>query len=215
MIGNVTFKFAGQLTTLEQLRELLPDTLLLPALEQVLTATHTQNLTRTPCPIHNKLPQVVVEITQAGKIDVQTVSCCDMMEKKVTTSLRNSLNATAYFQPGMTLSVQVLDDFSTPYEFDAHNIKKLVFGRYSADDKSQLDIDMNNHGGQSKGVSRRHAYVIWKSGALHIVDNGSANGTFLNGAHLTPFEPAKLRDRDIIRLGKLNMELGVTDRQSV
>ncbi len=211
MIGNVTFKYAGKLTTLEQLKDILPDTLLLPALEQVLSATQTNTLTRTPCPIHNKLPQVIVEITKEGKIDVQTVSCCDMMERKVTSKLRNSLNATAYFQPGMSLTLQILDDYSMPYEFDAHTIKKLVLGRKSNDDKSQLDLDLNEHGGQSKGVSRRHAYVIWKAGALHIVDNGSANGTFLNGSHLKPFEPHKLRDKDIIRLGKLNIEIGVAD----
>lgn len=209
MIGNITFKYDGQLTTLEKLREVLPDSLLLPALEEVLTATQTASLTRTPCPIHNKLPQVIVEISKQGKIDVQTVSCCEMMEKKVTQSLKNSLNATAYFQPGMTLSLQILDDYSTPYEFDAHTIKKLVIGRYSADDRSQLDLDLNDHGGRSKGVSRRHAYIIWKSGALHIVDNGSANGTFLNGAHLSPFVPQKLRDKDVIRLGKLHIEIKV------
>jgi len=211
MIGNVIFKFAGKVTSLEQLREHLPDILLLPALEQVLTATQTSSLTRTPCPIHNKLPQVIVEITKTGKIDVKTVSCCDMMDKKVTTSLRSTLNATAYFQPGMTLTLQVLDDYSDVYNFDAHTLKKLVLGRQSKDDKSQLDIDLNEHGGQSKGVSRRHAYIVWKSGALHVVDNGSANGTFLNGSHLTPYKPHKLRDKDVIRLGKLNIEIGVTD----
>lgn len=215
MIANVTFKYAGQLTTFEQLRENLPDNLLLPALEQVLSATSTKNITRTPCPIHNKLPQVIVEISEQGKIDVQTVSCCDMMEKKVTSSLQNSLNSTAYFQPGMSLALQILDDYSTPYTFDAHTISKLVLGRYSEDDKSQLDIDLNQHGGQSKGVSRRHAYIIWQSGALHIVDNSSANGTFLNGAHLSPFSPQKLRDKDVIRLGRLNIEIGVQDNQTV
>jgi|GEM_PF-1043358 len=207
MIGNITFKYAGQQTSLEQLREQLPDSILLPVLERVVVATQTSNLSRTPCPIHGKVPQVVLEITEDGKIDVQTTSCCDTMEKKITGPLRNTLNATAYFQPGMSIILQVLFDYTEPYTFDAHKIQKLILGRQSDDDDSPLDIDFNHHGGQQKGVSRRHAWIGWKSGALHLVDNGSANGTFLNGTHLTPFEPYKLHDKDTIRLGKLHIEI--------
>lgn len=213
MIGNITFKYVGELISLEQLRDSLPDSLLLPTLENVLKMTQTSKLSRTPCPIHNKLPQVIVEITSDGEIDVQTVSCCDLMERKVTGPLRDTLNATAYFQPGMTLSLTIMDDYSEAYVFDANAIEKLVLGRYSEDDKSQLDIDLNEHGGQSKGVSRRHAWIIWKSGALHLVDNASANGTSLNGSRLSPYDAVKLHDKDVIRLGKLNVEVAVTDNQ--
>jgi FHA domain len=207
MIGNVTFKYAGKLTTLEQMRAELPDSILLPALERVVAATHTSKLSHTPCPIHGKLPQVIVEVTSDGKIDVQTVSCCDLMEKKVTGFLRSTLNATAYFQPGVSLFLQVVNDYTEPYIFDINTIDKLILGRHSDDDDSPLDIDFNLHGGQQKGVSRRHAWIIWKSGALHLVDNGSANGTFLNGTHLKPFQPYKLHDTDTIRLGKLHVEV--------
>lgn len=210
MIGNITFKYEGKITSLEQMQAELPDAVLMPALEHVLNATRTTNLSRTPCPIHNKVPQVIIEVTSEGKIDVQTVSCCDLMEKKVTGLLRNTLNATAYFQPGMSIAFQVLFDYSKPYVFDAHKIEKLILGRQSDDDDSPLDIDFNQHGGQQKGVSRRHAWIVWKSGALHLIDNGSANGTFLNGAHLTPYEPYKLHDKDTIRLGKLHMEIRLT-----
>jgi hypothetical protein len=211
MLGNITFKYGGKLTSLEQMRAELPDFILLPALERVVAATQTSKLSRTPCPIHGKLPQVIVDVTPDGKIDVQTVSCCDLMEKKVTGLLRNTLNATAYFQPGMSLIMQVIEDYTEPYTFDIDMIKKLVLGRHSNDDDSQLDIDFNLHGGSQKGVSRRHAWIIWKSGALHLVDNGSANGTFLNGAHLKPFEPYKLHDTDTIRLGKVRVEIRLTD----
>jgi len=211
MIGNITFKFDGKLTTLEQMRKELPNSILLPTLERVVKATQTSSLSRTPCPIHGKLPQVIVEVSSVGKVDVQTTSCCELMEKKVTGPLRNTLNATAYFQPNMTLKLQVLEDYTQPYIFDAHTIEKLVLGRHSDSEKTQLDVDLNDHGGQQKGVSRRHAWIIWKQGALNIVDNGSANGTFLNGAHLTPFKAYKLRDKDTIRLGRLSLEFRVTD----
>lgn len=209
MIGNITFKVDGKLTTLERMREELPDSILLPTLERVVKATHTSSLSRTPCPIHGKLPEVTVEVSVDGKVQVKTTSCCDLMEKKVTGPLRDTLNATAYFQPNMSLTLQVMDDYSASYAFDVQLIEKLVMGRYSQDDRSQLDIDFNKHGGQQKGVSRRHAWIIWKAGALHLVDNRSANGTFLNGMHLTPFEAYKLHDKDVIRLGRLNLELGM------
>ena len=211
MIGNITFKYAGQLTTLEKMRAELPDSILLPALERVVAVTQTSKLSRTPCPIHGKVPEVIVEVTADGKIDVQTLSCCELMEKKVTGLLRSTLNATAYFQPGMSIVLQVLFDYTEPYIFDANKIEKLVFGRQSEDDESQLDIDLEPHGGAQKGVSRRHAWIVWKTGALHLIDNASANGTFLNGTHLTPFEPYKLHDKDTIRLGKLHIEIRLSD----
>jgi len=210
MIGNITFKYEGQLTSLEQMQAELPDSILMPALERVLEATNTSKLSRTPCPIHGKVPQVIIEVAADGKIDVQTNSCCDLMEKKVTGILRNTLNATAYFQPGMSISFQVLFDYTEPYVFDAHRIEKLILGRESDDDDSPLDIDFNQHGGQQKGVSRRHAWIVWKAGALHLIDNSSANGTFLNGTHLTPYEAYKLHDKDTIRLGKLHIEIRLT-----
>lgn len=211
MIGNITFKYEGKLTSLEQMRDELPDIVMLPTLEHVVKLTQTSSLTRTPCPIHDKLPQIIVEVTADGKVNVQTTSCCDLMEKKVTAPLRTSLNATAYFQPNMTLTLQVVDDFSEPYTYDAHQVEKLVLGRQSKDDNTQLDIDLNKHGGRQKGVSRRHAWIIWKSGALHLVDNGSANGTFLNGSHLTPFEAYKLHDKDSIRIGNIQMKFCIAE----
>ena len=45
------------------------------------------------------------------------------------------------------------------------------------------------------------------NGALAIVDNNSANGTFLNGHRLVPQQPRILRDGDDIRLGHLTMRV--------
>jgi serine protease Do len=56
-------------------------------------------------------------------------------------------------------------------------------------------------------VSRRHAIVRRTNGALEIVDQGSANGTFVNGSRI---EGARaLRNGDSVRLGAtaLNVEL--------
>ena len=47
------------------------------------------------------------------------------------------------------------------------------------------------------------AFLLRRDGALHIVDNDSANGTYLNGQRLVARQPRILRDGDDIRLGHL------------
>src|SRR5687767_2857582 len=51
-----------------------------------------------------------------------------------------------------------------------------------------------------KSVSRRHALVERRGHAWHVVDQGSANGTFLDGAQIAE---AELRDGQELRLGTL------------
>jgi diguanylate cyclase (GGDEF)-like protein len=51
-------------------------------------------------------------------------------------------------------------------------------------------------------VSRRHALVtIDDDGSVAITDEGSANGTFINGAIIPPNRPMRLQDGDRIQLG--------------
>lgn len=87
--------------------------------------------------------------------------------------------------------------------FDANEIEELVIGRKNPDTGESPDIDLDPYDGIDKGVSRRHASIIRKDGSLHIVDKGSANGTFLNGQRLVANQPRVLRDGDDIRLGYL------------
>lgn len=64
----------------------------------------------------------------------------------------------------------------------------LVIGRAGAD----LDVD-------DRGVSRRHARIArGPDGGWTLVDLGSTNGTFLNGARV---HISRLRDGDEIRVG--------------
>lgn len=52
-------------------------------------------------------------------------------------------------------------------------------------------------------VSRRHALLEWLDGALFLTDEGSVNGTFVQGERLTPGAPRRLRPGDRISLGGL------------
>jgi diguanylate cyclase (GGDEF)-like protein len=51
-------------------------------------------------------------------------------------------------------------------------------------------------------VSRQHAFVsIGETGEIQLRDQGSTNGTFVNGKGISPFHPADLDDGDRIQLG--------------
>jgi pSer/pThr/pTyr-binding forkhead associated (FHA) protein len=49
-------------------------------------------------------------------------------------------------------------------------------------------------------VSRRHAVIVDRGDGPWILDDRSANGTFVNGQRVAE---APLRDRDVVRLGRV------------
>ena len=53
---------------------------------------------------------------------------------------------------------------------------------------------------EDQSVSRRHAVVVDDGHGTRILDDRSANGTFVNGRRVTE---APLHDRDVIRLGRI------------
>jgi pSer/pThr/pTyr-binding forkhead associated (FHA) protein len=55
---------------------------------------------------------------------------------------------------------------------------------------------------EDQSVSRRHAVIVERSDGLHILDDRSANGTFVNDVRVVE---APLRDRDIIQLGRVTL----------
>jgi pSer/pThr/pTyr-binding forkhead associated (FHA) protein len=55
---------------------------------------------------------------------------------------------------------------------------------------------------EDQSVSRRHAIVTERDGETRILDDRSANGTFVNGRRVSE---AALRDRDMIRVGRVEL----------
>src|SRR3954453_9328803 len=53
---------------------------------------------------------------------------------------------------------------------------------------------------EDQSVSRRHAIIVDDGEGARILDDRSANGTFVNGVRVTD---AQLHDRDVIRLGRV------------
>jgi pSer/pThr/pTyr-binding forkhead associated (FHA) protein len=53
---------------------------------------------------------------------------------------------------------------------------------------------------EDQSVSRRHAIIVERRGEMRILDDRSANGTYVNGRRVAE---ATLRDRDVIRIGRV------------
>jgi pSer/pThr/pTyr-binding forkhead associated (FHA) protein len=53
---------------------------------------------------------------------------------------------------------------------------------------------------EDQSVSRRHAVIVDGGDGVRVLDDRSANGTFVNGRRVTE---AVLRDRDVIHLGRV------------
>ena len=58
-------------------------------------------------------------------------------------------------------------------------------------------------------VSRRHCHLEWRGGRWWVVDDGSANGTILNGRRLDG--RAELRNRDVLRCGETSLLVMLSD----
>ncbi len=56
-------------------------------------------------------------------------------------------------------------------------------------------------------VSARHATVRAAGGEYHLVDESSTNGTFVGGIRLAPHSPRSLRSGDLVRLGRVWIEV--------
>jgi len=61
----------------------------------------------------------------------------------------------------------------------------------------EADVVLDN-----MGVSRHHASIEWVNGTYFLRDEGSANGTFLNGDRT---HQQRLADRDVINIGKFSL----------
>lgn len=111
---------------------------------------------------------------------------------------------TARLNPRTNLILLVRGKEDNKFVFDASTLTEIVIGRKDPDTGEAPGIDLEPFQGMEHGVSRRHASIIRKDGkSLQIVDQGSPNGTFLNGQRLVANQPRILRDGDELRLAKL------------
>ena len=80
-------------------------------------------------------------------------------------------------------------------------IDRVFIGRtcWGIDDRKKI-ILLNPH------VSRKHAEIVHRGGALHITDT-SINGTWVNGVRIKSGSSRELDDGDVIRIGDCSFKL--------
>lgn len=90
----------------------------------------------------------------------------------------------------------------------ASEIEEFILGRRDPQGGDAPKVDLTDSDALDKGVSRQHAIIKRvEHGVLAVIDNASPNGTYLNGQRLVPQQPRILRNGDVIRLGRLSLNV--------
>jgi hypothetical protein len=170
------------------------------------------SLATSICTQHNETPVVTVVMSEARGIGIRVSGCCQHFVDEIQSIVRKVMFDTARLTTshasaaGLNLIVTI-DGSDKVFEFDVAAINKVMIGRIDPDTGERPEIDLTEFGAYDNGVSRRHATIInWNRG-LFVVDEGSPNGTFLNGSRLTAGEPNPLKYGDNIRIGRLILEV--------
>ncbi len=86
-------------------------------------------------------------------------------------------------------------------------IKQVLLGRLDLQEKHSWMIDLTPHGAYQLGVSRQHAIIRHQDNKLEIIDQGSRNGTSVNGIRLAPNTPRILKNGDTLAMGQMRMQI--------
>lgn len=84
---------------------------------------------------------------------------------------------------------------------------QMLVGREDVKKRQIPAIDLAPFDGAHSGVSRRHAIISHRDGALYIDDLDSTNGTRINGYQLKSETTYRLRDGDELEFGRLRVVL--------
>lgn len=84
---------------------------------------------------------------------------------------------------------------------------EMLVGREDIKKREVPEIDFAPFDGSRHGVSRKHARITYKDGALYIEDLDSTNGTRINGYQLETDNVYRLRDGDELEFGRLRVVL--------
>ncbi len=95
----------------------------------------------------------------------------------------------------------------TPNIIKVRVTDEMLIGRPDPTNDRAPEIDVTPHGGHTMGVSRRHALIRTGNNRITIEDLGSANGTYINEHVLDSEKEYRIRDRDIIRLGHMRLQV--------
>lgn len=83
----------------------------------------------------------------------------------------------------------------------------MLIGRPDPKNDIEPEIDVVPYGGHTMGVSRKHALIRTINNRVTIEDLKSANGTYINEHILETGKEYRIRDRDIIRIGHMRLQV--------
>jgi len=85
--------------------------------------------------------------------------------------------------------------------------ENYTLGRATGSQAIVPDVDLDTYGAQDQGISRLHAEIRLDETGIHVVDLDSVNGTLINGKRIEPQEPKEIRNKDIIQLGGMQLQV--------
>lgn len=95
----------------------------------------------------------------------------------------------------------------TPNIIKVRVTEEMLVGRPDPNNDVEPAIDVTPHGGHTMGVSRRHAIIRTGNNRITVEDLNSANNTYINEHMLEAGKEYRIRDRDIIRLGHMRLQV--------
>jgi hypothetical protein len=84
---------------------------------------------------------------------------------------------------------------------------EITLGRRTGTSGLQPGLDLSAYGAYERGVSRVHACIRRTEAGLVVEDEGSSNGTWINGAPLAPHASKVLEPGDQFWLARLRLEV--------
>ncbi len=105
-------------------------------------------------------------------------------------------------------------DIYTPTQYEAIGIdlySEIVIGR-SQTYPGQPLLDMDKYGAKDLGVSRQHLVMRPSPDGLYVIDQGSTNGTQINGVQAGLGLAVPIKSGDILKLSRLALVVSVISR---
>jgi CheY-like chemotaxis protein len=95
----------------------------------------------------------------------------------------------------------------TPSTIQVQVQESMTIGRSDPQRGVYPDVDLTPHEAHAKGVSRQHAIILTKDNRIAVKDQGSVNGTRLNGKILTPNQEYRLKHGDELEIGEIKLQV--------
>jgi pSer/pThr/pTyr-binding forkhead associated (FHA) protein len=99
--------------------------------------------------------------------------------------------------------------------FNLENEKEIIVGRGAEGQQILPDINLTPYNAYELGVSRLHVSLKIIDRQLFVSDLDSSNGTFINGFQIHPHKAELLKHRDILKLGKLKIQIIISEYETI